>query len=255
MFIKYKINRFGGVGLVLFLFFFLSLTILVAHQFTSVFLVVKTPNPNTVLQMWSNKWWVSIPFPQSANTVQDDAGCLHCGLTHCLRAAAGKDTASTCHSPRERTLAILAAPDLENCILPQELIWVKTSDVLGVVAPVGAVVHMETSPFLPTVMAFWRFCLPLFSPLPPNMWLSGLVFSFSGCRRLFSLLHGVARPHLYNLISKFAIWLLSLRACYSSALVGHKLDPYQGNVSSKGHIVKIPRQSRYKDVWNFVFNW
>jgi len=36
--------------------------------------------------------------------------------------AAGKDTASTCPSPRERTLATSAAPDLEICILPQELI-------------------------------------------------------------------------------------------------------------------------------------
>lgn len=78
---------------------------------------------------------------------------------------------------------------------------------------------------------------------------------FFGCRRLFQLLLGAGSPHLCNLSSKFAIRFLSLNACYSSALTGHKLYPHQGNVISKEHLVTIPKQSRYKDVQNFVFNW
>lgn len=43
---------------------------------------------------------------------------------------AGKATASTCPSPRERPQALPAAPDRGNSILPQEPVCVKSSDAL-----------------------------------------------------------------------------------------------------------------------------
>lgn len=89
------------------------------------------------------------------------------------------------------------------------------------------------------------------TPKPVTQWPS----IFFGCRRLFQLLLSARSPHLCNLSSKFAIRFLSLNACYCSALAGHKLDPCQGNVISKEHLVTIPKQSRCKDVRNFVFNW
>lgn len=100
-----------------------------------------------------------------------------------------------------KELATCGAWDLENCVLPQELIWVETSDGLGVIPPVGGVIHMETKSILSyqvTVMALWIFCSPISSPLPPNLWISGLVFSFLGCGWLFFLPHSAAVPHLYT---------------------------------------------------------
>lgn len=48
----------------------------------------------------------------------------------------------------------------------------ETSDGLGVLAPVGDVIHMETKSipsYQVRVMALGIFCLPISSPLPPNL--------------------------------------------------------------------------------------
>lgn len=95
----------------------LSLTVLVTHQFTCVFWVVEIPTPNTLLQMWSNKWWVSLPSicwlccyysPGWCVLSSPDVVRAHCCKQgHCI----------ICSNPKTWILAIPAAPDLEIGIL------------------------------------------------------------------------------------------------------------------------------------------
>lgn len=75
-----------------------------------------------------------------------------------------------------------------------------------------------------TVMAFGIFSLPSSLPPPPILWLSGLTFSLSGCRRLFSLL--VALPCIIlsvNFLCDYCPWMLAIRQlCLPTNLIPTK---------------------------------
>lgn len=105
-------------------------------------------------------------------------------------------TLPPCPSLRKRTMTISAARPGElhppsGASLSKDLWCTRSGCSNWCCCPCGS--QLIPSHYV-TMMAFWIFCLPLSSPLPPDKWLSGLVFSVSACRRLFSMLHSL---HLY----------------------------------------------------------